>query len=191
MAQKEVEIGLPNSHPNSEAKALAKRLLQGGQKRKSLQQRNKNRSALRLRAMRVAVQEELNLAISKSNSGLAGRGFSDLAHAGLINLIGGLVGSCSWPHRHLESARNVQRDSPNARVLRGPAVIGHGSRYEQPVKSISFGVTVVPGLTFNGFPFASTLMVCDGGVQSVAPPLIGMNAFAPTEYSTLPEAGAE
>ena len=67
----------------------------------------------------------------------------------------------------------------------------NGLGYEQPVKSISFGVTVVPGLTFNAVPFVSTLTVCDGGVQSAAPPLIGMNAFAPTEYSTLPEAAAE
>jgi hypothetical protein len=85
---------------------------------------------------------------------------------------------------------SVCRDSPDVRVLLGSAIIGGGLRYEQPVKSISFGVTALPGFTFSGFPFASTLMVCDGGVQSVAPPLIGMNAFAPTEYRTLPEAGA-
>ena len=90
----------------------------------------------------------------------------------------------------LEIYEVLCRDSPDVRVLPGSAIIGGGLRYEQPVKSISFGVTAVPGLTFSGFPFASMLMVCDDGVQSLAPPFIGMNAFAPTEYRTLPEAGA-
>ena len=52
-------------------------------------------------------------------------------------------------------------------------------------------MTVAPGSTFKGFPFASKLVVIDGGEQSAVPPLNGTKAFAPTEYSTSPEAGAE
>jgi hypothetical protein len=36
----------------------------------------------------------------------------------------------------------------------------------QPEKSISFGVTVAPGLAFSGFPLISRLVVIDGGIQS-------------------------
>ena len=45
--------------------------------------------------------------------------------------------------------------------------------YEHFWKSSSCGVTVAPGLTFNGFPFASKLVVIDGGEQSAVPPLNG------------------
>lgn len=51
----------------------------------------------------------------------------------------------------------------------------------QPVKSISFGVTVVLGVAINGFPFASELVVFAGGAQSPTPPLKGVNALAPIE----------
>ena len=70
-------------------------------------------------------------------------------------------------------------------------MIGKELRYEQFRKSSSFGVTVAPGFTFKGFPFASKFVVIDSGEQSVVPPLNGTNAFAPTEYNTSPEAGAE
>ncbi len=75
--------------------------------------------------------------------------------------------------------------------VRKPATIGSELRYEQFRKSSSFGVTVTPGFTFKGFPFASKLVVIDGGEQSAVPPPNGTKAFAPTEYSTSPDAGAE
>src|SRR5579862_2443809 len=56
-----------------------------------------------------------------------------------------------------------------------------GPRYMQAVKSISFGVTVVPGLAINGFPFVSKLVVFVGGAQSPTPPLDGVKALAPIE----------
>ncbi len=70
-------------------------------------------------------------------------------------------------------------------------MIGNESRYEQFQKSSRCGVAVAPGSTFKGFPFASRLVVIDGGEQSAVPPLNGTKVFAPTEYSTSPEAGAE
>ena len=51
----------------------------------------------------------------------------------------------------------------------------------QPVKSISFGVTVVPELAIKGFPFVSKLVVFVGGAQSPTPPLNGVNALVPIE----------
>jgi hypothetical protein len=60
-------------------------------------------------------------------------------------------------------------------------MIGKELRYEQFRKSGSCGVTVAPGSTFKGFPFASKLVVIDGGEQSAVPPLNGTKAFAPTE----------
>lgn len=51
------------------------------------------------------------------------------------------------------------------------------------------GVTVVPGFAFKGFPLVSKLVVFDDGTQSVKPPLNGMDAAAPIEYSTSPGDG--
>jgi len=70
-------------------------------------------------------------------------------------------------------------------------MLGNESRYEQFRKSSRCGVAVAPGSTFKGFPFASKLVVIDGGEQSAVPPPNGTNAFAPTEYNTSPDAGAE
>ena len=56
-----------------------------------------------------------------------------------------------------------------------------GPDYEQPEKSISAGMTVAPGVTFSGFPFASRLVVFDGGVQVGTPPLNGACASARME----------
>jgi hypothetical protein len=81
-----------------------------------------------------------------------------------------------WPFLHYGySSAHKENHSETRRM------IGNATRYVQPVKSISFGVTVAPGIAFNGFPFASMLVVFDGGTQSIIPPLIGMNAFASTE----------
>ena len=51
----------------------------------------------------------------------------------------------------------------------------------QAVKSISFGVILVPELAINGFPFVSKLVVFVGGAQSPTPPLNGVKALAPIE----------
>ena len=52
---------------------------------------------------------------------------------------------------------------------------------EQPEKSISLGVIGGPVTACSGFPPESMLVVMDEGMQSVVPPLNGINASARIE----------
>lgn len=63
--------------------------------------------------------------------------------------------------------------------------------YEHPVKSISIGFTVPPGLASNGLPAVFLLVDAEEGVQSGAPLPVGANAPTPIVYGTSPEAGEE
>lgn len=66
-------------------------------------------------------------------------------------------------------AQNVARGNPKQN--RPPV------RYEQPVKSISCGVTVAAGTASNGLPFASVPVDFEDGLQSTMPPLMGTKAL--------------
>ena len=61
--------------------------------------------------------------------------------------------------------------------------------YEQPAKSSSLAVVVVPAITLRGMPFVSVLVVNEDGVQIAVPPDIGLAASALTVKSTSPAAG--
>jgi hypothetical protein len=117
-------------------------------------------------ARRWATYTEKNRSLPERREGTCGERSRTMLHPENLNGVTRTKGSATRHRKNHSEKRGMTGDA---------------TRYVQPVKSNSFGVTVAPGLTFSGFPLASKLVVFDGGMQSVVPPLIGTNAFASTE----------
>jgi hypothetical protein len=79
-------------------------------------------------------------------------------------------------------SRNRKTNTPFRTQVEGArGALGRSLNQEQPEKSISMGVTGVPGIAFSEFPPLSLLIVKIEGMQSFVPPIKGTNALARIE----------